>query len=103
MQDDIPDDVTVQQEGESSKLQHARFKLMVAIPQEKDEDCLQTAIEMVNAMVKSLLNKKSNIRIGHWTWNDTGKKEDLLTAVPPTDVDTAEKVMQGFSRFVRAG
>ena len=102
LQDDIPDDVTVQQEGASSKIQHARFKLMVAIPPEKDEDCLQTAIEMVNAMVKSLLNKKPNIRIGHWNWNDTVKKDDLLTEVP-TDVDTAEKVMQGFSRFVRAG
>ena len=100
------DEDTVQQGGSQTTLQHARFKLMVAIPTEKEgmvqEDSLPAALEKVNAMIRSLRNKKPNVRVGHWNWQDDVNREDLLEEVP-TDVDTAEKVMYGFQRFVRPG
>ena len=100
------DEDTVQQGGSHATLQHARFKLMVAIPTEKEgmvqEDSLPAALEKFNAMIRSLRNKKPNVRIGHWNWQDDVNREDLLEEVP-TDVDTAEKVIYGFQRFVRPG
>jgi len=100
------DEDTVQQGGSLTTLQHARFKLMVAIPTEKEgmvqEDSLPAALEKVNAMIRSLRNKKPHVRVGHWNWKDDVNREDLLEEVP-TDVDTAEKVMYGFQRFVRPG
>ena len=97
----------MQQGGSHTTLQHARFKLMVAILTEKEgmvqEDSLPAALEKVNAMIRSLRNKKPNVRIGHWNWHDDVNGEDLLEEVP-TDVNIAEKkVMYGFQRFVRPG
>ena len=66
-----------------------------------DEEAPLEAIRRMNEMVKSLVNKCPSVKFGPWI-GPYSKSKPLLTEFPE-DVDTVEKYVYEFNRFISPG
>ena len=66
-----------------------------------DKDAPLEAIRKINAMVKSLINKVSSVKFGHW--NRIPTKTDKLLTEFPEDLDITKRYIYNFNCFFSSG
>lgn len=103
LEEEVAEDEETVVNGKNKANTSLRLSLMIAIPSKdiEDEDAPVEAIQRMNGMIKSLVNKIPSIRLAPWTMK-LGGKGKLLSELPE-DVDTVEKYAYDYNRFVSPG
>ena len=84
-----------------------RMTIMFSVPAaaEDDDDSVPPlqAIDKMNGMISSLINKLPSVRIGPWLATEQGVKKRELLKKLPSKIDVAEHYVHGYNRFISAG
>ena len=101
------DDETVQNENTHAKLNSQRMTIMFQVPKLDEEstgdNSALAAIEQMNSMIKTLVNKLPKVRVGPWASTPlTITKKELLKKLP-LKVDIVENYVYDYTRHISAG
>ena len=86
-----------------SNFENICMSTMISVPS-KDmnaEEAPFEAIRKLNSMIKCLVNKLPSVKIELWNPNDNTERKLFLKS--PEDVDTMEKYLYDYNRFISPG